>query len=145
MQKLFLLALVASIAGVVMSCGGDDAEPTSATTAVRIQVAEGVFAQKAEPPPLPPGSIAISDYFTFEAVDDSGVVIGLPLSAPQNSTVDLGYYSYVNGEWGGVIGAISLEQGGTILQGVFPNVPENLIALRTSGETPPPLGGPPLR
>ncbi len=135
-SRLVCLILVA-VLGAVIACGGDDDDTTP--TPETFEVAEGVFAHTESPPALPPGSVALSEYFVFESEDDASVVAGIPLNTPQESTLNIGFYSYVSGAWGGTIGAISLEQGGAVLQGVFPSVPANVIALQISGTTPPPV------
>ena len=116
-----------------VACSSDGPAAPSATTQLptaQFEIAPGVLARYATPPELPGQAIALSDFLVFEAQVDSPLVVGFPLTEPQMETTEVGFYSVENGVWSGIIGAISLEEDGTVLQAVLPSVPPNAIVLR---------------
>lgn len=117
---------------LVAACNvGDDATITPTTTENCVEPQEGVFLCAADPPMVPPGASVLSGYFEVRSDEDTALVVGLPLTTPQSSEVDIGYYTYSSdGGWTGIIGGIRLVESGTVLEGTFPYVPENIIVLR---------------
>lgn len=130
LSAIALLLLVLSVA-----CGGGKgATPTPSAPEGCAELETGVFLCAKDPPLLPPGATALSGYFELLSNEDTGLVVGLPLTAAQSTTVGIGFYSYSGATgWTGTIGAITLAENGSVLQGAFPRVPENLIVLRWPG------------
>jgi hypothetical protein len=83
--------------------------------------------------PPPPGLEAASDFIVFEVNEPAPAVIGLPLFEAAQDESLLGFYTYVGGEWTRVAD-VTLRQSGTIAEGDFSVVPQNLVVLRVVGE-----------
>jgi hypothetical protein len=127
-----LIPALACLALLAAACGGgSEATPTPTIPEGCAELQEGIYLCAKNPPMLPPGATALSGYYEVRSNDqNTGLVVGLPLSSPQTSTLDLGYYSFSDSTgWTGTIGGINLAQNGTVLEGTFPNVPANIIVL----------------
>lgn len=130
-----LLFAVIALLVFLGACGGDGGPPEPTPTPApsypgpTFEVAEGVLAHIDQPPPLPEGAMAISRYYVFQSLDDTGVGIGVAIDPPQTTTAGLGFFTYSDGEWTGINGGITLKENGTVLEGLFPAVPRNAVVL----------------
>ncbi len=101
----------------------------------RVEVAEGIFAQRAQIPGLPPGLAALSEYVELEAKDeDTPTIIGLPLREKIEDPAGLGFYTFFEGRWQR-LADVKLFQEGRAAEGDFPSVPKNLAVLRVIAQT----------
>lgn len=125
------LALVIVIVFLLSSVfGGGDGGPDGDT----VEVAPGISARLAAMPSLPPGLVAVSDYFEFEAEDDVPALFGLPLKEQVTDPSGLGFYTFLAGRWQR-LGDVALQQDGRLAEGDFPSVPRNLAVLRVVSQT----------
>jgi len=131
-NRALVICFVLIAAAVTAGCGGSNGatSPTPSPTTGSVEVAPGVFAREETAPPAPAGATVLSSYYVFDSTQDTAVVIGVPLTQQQGADSQAGFFTYTpNAGWTGVICAISLKEGGAVLEGAFPKVPSNLMVL----------------
>jgi hypothetical protein len=99
-----------------------------------LAIAPGVSAAVAALPPLPPSLTAVSNYLVFEITEDSPGLsgLGIPLTERVQNAEELGFYTFVNGQWQRVAD-VQLIQRGKLALADFTELAENLAVLKEQG------------
>jgi hypothetical protein len=132
----FLAIVIIIVLGFSTLFGGDGGDGGSANGSQGIPIAEGITATEQPIPGLPPGLVAESDYFAFEAEEDVPITVKLPLNEGSEDQQGLGFYSYLDSRWQRMADAevvIIAEQ--PVAEGEFTTVPENLAVLLVLPQT----------
>jgi hypothetical protein len=90
----------------------------------------GIGGRIAPVPPLPPGLVAVSDYYEFLREGDEPGVRGfaLPLQGDVDDPSTAGFYSYVGGEWQRIADVRLVVKDRA--EGEVAAIPPNLVVLR---------------
>ena len=122
--------------GDVVICAhvGDGSTPTTPTpvpscqpsTGETLQLSPDVFGQVTDPPPLPAGKTAASDYVVIYG--DASATIGIPLKSGVPAGASLAWYTYNSGAWTR-LGEQVVTSDAPIAEGTFDPLPANLIVL----------------
>jgi hypothetical protein len=126
-----VIVIVLSIS--LLSGGGGDGGDGSVSDGGGdvITFAQGITGRRVKTPALPPGLVALSSYFEFEAEEDVPITVQLPLSEAVDDPSGLGFYVFIENRWQRLAEADVQEIAGKVLaEGEFPTVPANLAVLR---------------
>ena len=131
-----VIVIVLSISLLSGGGGGDGGGNGVGNDGEVIEFGEGIRGHRAQIPALPPGLVALSSYFEFEAEEDVPITVKLPLSEAVDDSSGLGFYVYIENRWQRLAEANVQEIGGKVLaEGEFPSVPANLAVLRVLAQT----------
>jgi hypothetical protein len=120
--------------------GSDDGGATGNTdnggTTDVFELEGGITGRQSQIPALPPGLVALSRYYEFEAEDDVPITLKLELNEGVDDAAGLGFYTFFENRWQRLSEVNVLNVAGKPLaEGEFPNVPSNLAVLRVLGQT----------
>jgi hypothetical protein len=138
------IAFLALVIVIVLSFstlfgGGDDGGGTtdeSDGSGPPVAVAPGITSRQTQIPALPPGLVALSRYFEFEAEEDVPITLKLELTEQVEDAAGLGFYTFFENRWSR-LSEVTVQEiaGKRLAEGEFPNVPPNLAVLRVLGQT----------
>jgi spore germination protein YaaH len=134
----FLAVVIIIVLGFSTLFGGDDADSASdgGSSGDTVEIAPGITATQESIPGLPPGLVAQSDYFEFQAEEDVPITVKLPLTEGSGDQQGLGFYSYLDSRWQRMADATVTTIGDQpVAEGEFPSVPENLSVLLVLPQT----------
>ena len=133
----FLAVVIIIVLGVSMLSGGGGGGGGSTSNGDgSFPIAEGITANKQPIPGLPPGLVAQSDYFEFDAEENVPITVGLPLTEGSEDQQGLGFYSYLDSRWQRMGDAeVTTRSGKPLAEGEFTNVPQNLAVLLVLPQT----------
>jgi len=120
---VFLAVVILVVVLVSGIFGGGDGGGTSGGDDI------GIGADPGDMPALPPGLVALSGFFEFDAEEGARAQISLQLRSQPEDETGVGFYTYNEGRWQRVADA-SIENDGKLAVADFDPLPANLAVLR---------------